>query len=48
MGIAEAVPGGESCLGWVPVEPEVSWSGGSSLDQIVALLGRSLTGPEST
>lgn len=48
MGIAKTVPGDESRLApGAPFGPEVPWSGDSSLDRIVALLGRSPAWPES-
>jgi len=40
--VAEAVPGGDARLApGAAFAPAVSWSGGSRLDQIVAILGRS-------
>jgi uncharacterized protein (TIGR03086 family) len=40
--VAQAVPGGGARLEpAAPFAPQVTWSGGSRLDQIVALLGRS-------
>jgi uncharacterized protein (TIGR03086 family) len=40
--VAEAVPGGDARLApGAAFAPRVAWSGGSRLDQIVALLGRS-------
>jgi hypothetical protein len=40
--VARAVPGGDTRLEpGAAFAPEVAWSGGSSLDKIVAVLGRS-------
>jgi uncharacterized protein (TIGR03086 family) len=42
LGVAEAVPGGDARLApGAAFAPQVAWAGGSSLDQIVAILGRS-------
>jgi uncharacterized protein (TIGR03086 family) len=42
LSVAEAVPGGDARLApGAAFAPAVSWSGGSRLDQIVAILGRS-------
>jgi uncharacterized protein (TIGR03086 family) len=42
LSVAEAVPGGDARLApGAAFAPSVAWSGGSRLDQIVAILGRS-------
>jgi hypothetical protein len=42
LSVAEAVPGGDARLEpGAAFAPKVAWSGGSRLDQIVAILGRS-------
>jgi uncharacterized protein (TIGR03086 family) len=42
LSVARSVPGGDARLApGAAFAPEVAWSGGSRLDQIVALLGRS-------
>jgi uncharacterized protein (TIGR03086 family) len=42
LGVAEAVPGGDARVApGAAFAPRVAWSGGSRLDQIVAILGRS-------
>jgi uncharacterized protein (TIGR03086 family) len=42
LGVARAVPGGDARLApGAAFAPEVAWAGGSGLDQVVALLGRS-------
>ena len=42
LSVAEAVPGGDARVApGAAFAPRVAWSGGSRLDQIVAILGRS-------
>lgn len=47
LDVAKGVPGGAARLApGAPFAPEVPWSGGSRLDEIVAILGRSPTWPK--
>ncbi|GAA2408732.1 TIGR03086 family metal-binding protein [Nonomuraea africana] len=47
LGVAKAVPGGKVRLApGAAFAPEVAWTGGSRLDEIVAILGRSPSWPD--